>query len=386
MRRSRSATVGSWLRRLGPTLGLVLALVGLLWATPVGIGQVSYELGEGQWHPREAPDPDTPAGEIQAIRRLLAEDRPARAEDLADGWLEQHPDHPLRVEAMLLRGDAKTAQRHYYRALFDYEALIRTYPQSEQYLTALEREFEIARLFVTGTKRRLWGIRFLPADGEGEEMLIRIQERAPGSPLGERASLLLADYYFDQGQMGLATDAYDLFLMNYQNSTRREWAMLRLIQASLARFRGPGFDKTGLLDARERLRRYREAFPAAAERIGATALLARVDESLARHAMVSAKWYRRRGELASAAYLYRRVIAEHPRTAAAQTARDRFEAIRARSDLTGLPAQAAPREERAFDLRPVEPGGDGGADEGGREDGAGEAGGAGAPGESEGDS
>lgn len=343
-------------RRAGGILlvAILLAAAALLWATPVAVGQVSYELGEGEWEVREAPDPDTPAGELQALRRLIAEDEPDRARKLADQWLKKHRDHPLRPEAMLLLGDAKVAGRSFYKALFDYEQLIRTYPQSEQFQTALEREFEIARLFVTGTKRKLWGMRILPADGEGEELLIRIQERSPGSSLGERAMLLLADYYFNGGEMGLATDAYDLFLMNYPQSTKREWAMLRLIQASLARFRGPGFDKTGLLDARARLDTYREEFPAAAERIGATALLARIEESLARHAMVTAKWYASRDESASAAYLYRRVVAEHPRTAAAVEALERFETIRGEVDLTGLPAGVKPEPEDQSELSPID--------------------------------
>lgn len=336
-------------------VAIVFAALGaLLFASPAAVGQVSYELGEGEWEVREAPDPDTPEGELQTVRRLIAEEEPKRARKLAERWLEEHRDHPERPEAMLLLGDAKVAGRDFYKALFDYEQLIRAYPQSEQYQTALEREFEIARLFVTGTKRKQWGMRILPADGEGEELLIRIQERSPGSPLGERAMLLLADYYFNGGEMGLATDAYDLFLMNYPQSSKREWAMLRLIQASLARFRGPGFDMTGLLDARARLDTYREEFPAAAERIGADALLARIDESLARHAMVTAKWYESRGEMASAAYLYRRVVTEHPRTAVASDALDRFERIRSKVDLTGLPAGVQPGEDQERELSPIE--------------------------------
>lgn len=357
----RSAQPESRTRAFPPSLParglpaiLFAALGALLFASSPAVGQVSYELGEGEWEVREAPDPDTPEGELQTIRRLIAEDEPKRARKLAERWLEEHRDHPERPEAMLLLGDAKVADRDFYKALFDYEKLIRTYPQSEQFQVALEREFEIARLFVTGTKRKQWGMRILPADGEGEELLIRIQERSPGSSLGERAMLLLADYYFNEGQMGLATDAYDLFLVNYPRSSRREWAMLRLIQASLARFRGPGFDKTGLLDARARLDTYREEFPAAAERIGAAALLARIDESLARHAMVTAKWYESRGEMASAAYLYRRIVAEHPRTAVASDALERFERIRREVDLTGLPAGVQRGDDEERELSPID--------------------------------
>ncbi|MEM6855465.1 MAG: outer membrane protein assembly factor BamD, partial [Planctomycetota bacterium] len=181
--------------------------------------------------------------------------------------------------------------------------------------------------YTTGFKRKLWGIRWLPADGEGAELLIRVQERAPGSPIGERASIALADYYFDSAQTILATEAYDLFLINYPESELRQWALLRLIQASLARFKGPEFDGTGLIDAGERLRQYRDEFPAAAERVGVEALLVRIRESLARRDFASANWYDRTGEDVSAVLLYRRLIQEYSDTAAARDAVARLDAM-----------------------------------------------------------
>ncbi|MEO0514054.1 MAG: outer membrane protein assembly factor BamD, partial [Planctomycetota bacterium] len=182
-------------------------------------------------------------------------------------------------------------------------------------------------LYTTGFKRKLWGLRWLPADGEGAELLIRVQERAPGSTLGEKASVALGDHYFNSSQMTLATEAYDLFLINYPQSELRQWALLRLIQASLARFKGPEFDGTGLIDAAERLRQYRDEFPAAAERVGVEALLVRIRESLARRDYASANWYDRTGETVSAVLLYRRLIEEYSDTAAAREAVDRLEAL-----------------------------------------------------------
>lgn len=317
-------------------VGLLVLLVGA--ATPgAALGQERYELSGGQWQKQPAPEPGTPEGQIQTIRRHLAAGRADEARELAGAWIEQHPNHPLLVESYLLRGDARVAIRHYYNALFDYEYVIRYFPASEQFHTALEREYEIARLFINGMNRRFLGMRLLPADGEGEELLIRIQERAPGSELGERASLTLADYYYESGDMLSAADAYDLFLENYPASVQREWAMLRLIQSSLARFKGPRFDPTGLIDAAQRLRMYREEFPAAADRVGADALLVRIDESLAQGRYLTARWYERRSEPVSAAYLYRRVIEDYPQTAAAEQALAALETMPT-AVLRGLPA------------------------------------------------
>lgn len=301
--------------------------VGAAWPGAL-LAQNEYRLtDDGQWRQLESYPPDSPRGRLQAIREALARDRPEHATDLADRWIDRYPNHPLRAMAYFLRGDAKTARRHYYDALFDYEYVIRTFPASPQFLAALEREYEIARLFTHGMNRRFLGLRILPAEGEGEELLIRIQERAPGSELGEKASLALSDYYFGKGKMELAAEAYDLFLENYPRSEHREWAMLRLIQASLARFKGPAFDPTGLIEAAQRLKMYREEFPAAAEKMGADALLVRIDESLALGELVTARWYQRRHEPVSAAYIYRRLVERYPHSAAARKAIDRLDAM-----------------------------------------------------------
>lgn len=320
-------------------LGLALAGAALLGAS-VAEAQQRFELSGGEWQAVEAPASDSPEGQIVAMRKALAEGHPDRAIKLADAWIRRYPNHPQIVQAYLLRGDAKSAKRRYYRALFDYEYIIRAYPASPEYQVALEREYEIARLYTNGVNRHFLGMPILPAEGEGEELFIRIQERAPGSEIGEKASLALSDYYFLDGNMQLAAEAYDLFLQNYPTSQHREWAMLRLIQASLARFKGPAFDGTGLVEASQRLKMYRNEYPAAAERMGADALLVRIDESLALKDLVTAGWYERRNQPVSAAYTYRRIVQDYPQTAAAQRAIERIEALNVPVAVTALPAPA----------------------------------------------
>jgi outer membrane assembly lipoprotein YfiO len=211
--------------------------------------------------------------------------------------------------------------KHYYKALFDYEYMIRSFPGSEHYHLALEREFEVANIFASGTKRRWLGMRMLSASGEAEEIYIRTQERAPGSLIGEKASLSLGDFYFKRGEMNSAAEAYQLFLENYPRSRYRERVMLRRIEADLASFNSPVFDPTGLLNASIHIRQFEEEFPASAERLGTQALLVRVNDSLASKDLHTAQWYeKRRKDNVSAVYMYGRIVKDHPQTAAARTA------------------------------------------------------------------
>ncbi|MEO0587207.1 MAG: outer membrane protein assembly factor BamD [Planctomycetota bacterium] len=266
----------------------------------------------------------TPAPAARSARTALAEGRLKEATQIVDAFINENPDDPLVIEARLIRGDIRSSQGNYYRALFDYEYVARTSPATEAWRIAIEREFEIARMFAQGLNRRFLGMRLLPAKGEGEELLIRVQERVPGSELGEKASITLADYFFAEGEMFQASEAYDLFLLNYPDSPQREWAMLRLMQANLARFRGPEYDPTGLLEARQRLGQYRREFPASAERIGVDALDVRIADALAEKDLADARWYEQRGNDVSAAYLYRRVVEDHPQSDAAQVAIERL--------------------------------------------------------------
>jgi outer membrane assembly lipoprotein YfiO len=339
---------GGWGRQMLAVACLsVTAWAGQAW------GQQRHELDGGQWVQQETHAPDSPEGQLDAIRKLIAQGEGENAKYAADDWIERHPGHPLLSEAYLIRGDANVTRNHLFKSLFDYEKVIREFPGSEQFHTAMQREFELAKLFVAGTKRRLWGMRILPATDEAEEIFIRIQERSPGSDLGEMASIALADFYFNKPQMESASEAYDLFLVNYPRSEQREWAMLRLIQANLARFKGPNFDATGLIDAGQRLKTYRLEYPASSQRIGVEGLLIRIDESLAMRDISAAQWHEKRYQPLSAIYLYRRVVQDYPQTAAALDAVRRLEEMGV--EVVAIQAQAVLPDEPRRAEAPVVP-------------------------------
>lgn len=311
--------------------GALAALVAASVLTFAGTAtaQQKFILEGEKWQQESPLKPGTPEAKLQDIRKAIAEDRGEDAWDLADAWIDEHPNHPLIVEAYLRRGDAKVAYGNEYKALFDYEHVIRNYPGTEQFNTALEREFEIAKQYSppNARKRPFWGMRLIDATQEAEEIYIRIQERVPGSELGEKASMKLGDHFFDGGEMTKAAEAYSLFLINYPRSPVRERAMLRAIQANLATFKGPEFDATGLIDASERIRQYQIEYPAAAERMGAEALLVRIDESLGLKQYYDAKWYLTRGKDVSGVTMLRRVVKDHPQTAAARAAMEELAAM-----------------------------------------------------------
>jgi hypothetical protein len=98
-------------------------------------------------------------------------------------------------------------------------------------------------------------------------------------------------------------------------------ALERRIFANIALFKGPQYDASHLIDAREQIRSFASAFPAEAEESGLNdALLARIDESEAAQMLETSNWYLRRGDGASARFVLERLVRKHPRSLAASRA------------------------------------------------------------------
>lgn len=320
---------------------------------PAGPGPTrpTFRLDEqGRWITDSAPQPGSDEDRIARARRLLADGQSRQALGLLTEWLERHArtQHPLLPGAYLARGDAWVAEGNEFEALYDYETIIKSFPGTVEYVHALEREFEIAVRYLHGLNRRWWfGLRIINAFDVGEELLVRIHERLPGSRLAERAMIELADHYYRQHDLVLAATAYEMFARNFPTSAYRQRADLRRIYAVLGRFKGPRYDGTPLLDAQVLVQRYQARFPGDAPRTDGLATW--IDESKADQYLEQARWYLQRGDPVSARVVLRRLIAEFPASSAARSGRE----IMAQRRWEEAPAPTPP--DRVNRLEPVAP-------------------------------
>lgn len=312
-------------------LGVLLGVLTLL--TPgQAFGQSrEFELDEsGEFRQTREAQPGTDEWVIGRARELLANNRPGEARSLLSEWIKRNErdPNPYLPEAYLLRGDAITAGGNEYKALYDYEAVIGEFPASPEFVTALERELEIGLRYLGGLRRKFLGIRYENAKPIGEELLVRIQERLPRSQLAERAAIELADYYYRERDMPMASEMYGIFLVNYPESEHRKKAMQRRIYSNIARFKGPAYNAAPLIEAQYLISYFEQEFPADAQAAGLTdALVARLDESLAAQMLESAEWYlNKKSDEPSARFTLKRLLREHPGTVAAARAAEIIEA------------------------------------------------------------
>ena len=297
-------------------------------ATFVSLAEESYELGEQGFKPVDAVSSVDMDPEIKAIHQLLADGRYHAAEKAATKLIDDNTNVLVRAEAVMLRAEAKVRQRKYFKSLFDYEYIVRRYPESTQFNSAVISELKIADIFASGVKRKFIGMRILSATGEAEEIYIRTQERCPGSSIAEEAGKKLGDLYYNKlNDKVMAAEAYGLFMELYPNSQWFDYARKRQIDANIGMYRDSNFDSTGLLEAERRLFDYKEADPVAAKKYDCDALIIKVENDLADKALMVAEWYERQDKKVSAQYMYKRVVAKYPNTTAAEYATGRIDRL-----------------------------------------------------------
>ncbi|MEO1585112.1 MAG: outer membrane protein assembly factor BamD [Planctomycetota bacterium] len=286
----------------------------------------ALELSPGSgWTQARTPEQDIDRLIINAARTLIADGKPGRAKDVLDDWLDRNENtrHPLEPEALRLRGDAKLADGNEFAALFDYEQVIRLFPESSEFVTAIEREVDIAQDYLGGLKKKFLGLplRIEASRPTAEEILVRAQERMPGSRLAERSAIMLADYYYRVRELDLAAEMYEIFLLNFPVSEHRRRAARNRIYASIASFKGPEYDGLALLESKLQIQQYAREYPADAQRAFLNdALIARIDESAATQQLRAAEWYLTNDDDPAAAYTLRRLLRDQPGTIAAARA------------------------------------------------------------------
>ena len=333
-----------------------LTLAALLASAAPARAQTTYTLDpSGDWVAAAPEKPLTADAAIMAKgRTLLAEGKASEAKSLLSDWLDEHEEteNSYLPDAYLIRGDARTATGAEYWALYDYEEICKHYTSSDLFEKAIGREFDIGKRYLHGLRTRVFWMRLEDASPLGEEIMLRVQERMPGSVLAEQALLELADFYYRSRELTQAAEAYQIFLRLYPKSQFREQAMQRQVYANIARFKGPRYDATGLVEAQYLIAAFADRYPAEAERAGMSdALVARLDESAGAHMLNVAEWYLRRSDPVSARLELRRLQRKHPQTVAAAQGR---EIMTARGWLTELaqPESARPDPPAADSLPP----------------------------------
>lgn len=249
---------------------------------------------------------------LDRAEKLLQEHHWQATHDLIVPWLKAYPKAPDRDRGVYLLAEVYYESGDRLRAFYHLDELMDDFPESRYFFPALQLQYDIAIAYLDGMKDTFLGLPIVSMTDEAIEMLFRIQERSPGSPLAERALKRTADYYFNTSQFDLARDAYNTFVRTYPRSPDVPQVRLRAAFSSLAEFRGPLFDATPLIDARTQFKEIQAQYPELAADANVSGWIDRIDADLANKAYNTGRFYQRTNHLRGAVYMYRYVVGTYP--------------------------------------------------------------------------
>jgi outer membrane assembly lipoprotein YfiO len=300
----------------------------------------TFEYREGHWPEVSAVPAPTTAAATQAatvdptldlIEQLIQQGRFADARKRCVEWLLANKHSQWRDRGLFLEADALYGYGNRIKAFFYLDELMDEYPESNLFYPALQKQYQIANAYLNGYKRRILYLPILGAEEEAVEMMYRIQQRSPGSPLAEKALLRTADYYYSSDDFDLAADAYGAYVRSYPRSAVLPRVRLRQAFSNLAQFRGLRFDATPVIDARIQLVSLMNDYPEVANQENIPQILQRIDETFARKLFGIADFYSRTHEPRAAVYTYRFLTSTYPSSP---------EAAKAKRALGGMPQWA----------------------------------------------
>jgi outer membrane protein assembly factor BamD (BamD/ComL family) len=252
---------------------------------------------------------DLPKG-LVAVQKLLDEGSAKKAYKQVKKWIKANEDSEVLDQALFLKAQAQFDRKLYYQSFVVYEEMLDGWGASSLFEAALHQQMEIARRFLAGEKRKVWG--FIPASArtEGLEILDRVVERWPGSELAAQALMMQADYYYDRGRFIEAQMTYQIVVENYTKSGYYEKALLRNAESTHAQYRGPLYDSGCLTEARLRYEQYRSRYPQRGQELGIAQRIQRIRWQEAEKHSEIADFYQRTKQQRASEY-YQDYIQDH---------------------------------------------------------------------------
>jgi outer membrane assembly lipoprotein YfiO len=303
--------------------------------------------GRGKWTPLQPQSTTQPRNNpvLDQAEQELSARRASSAEKLLASWVKTpgNDSAPDRDRALFLLADAYYQEGDRLKAFYQLDELLDKFPESRFFQPSLERQFQIADDYLNGHRDKFLWFSVLGQEDKAIDMLFRVRERAPGSPLAERALLRTANYYYSTAQFDFASDAYTAFARAYPRSPEMGIVRLRQALSSLAQFHGIRFDATPLIDAKAQFQDIKIRYPEVAQQADVQKFIDTIDRTLAKKLLGTGDFYRRTGHAKAAAYTFMTVISTYPKTA---------EADQARAELQRLPKSVV---EQAAQVRSSSP-------------------------------
>lgn len=291
---------------------------------PVAMADVVWNADLGKFVSVDMVIHDDPETQFEYAERMYEEKDYDEAAKAYNNLFYKFPDSKYAQRSLYQLGLILEIQGHYYEAFKNYQKIFNFYPHSSLLNDALERQFRIGNLFLSGKKKRFYGLPILPGTPYAVEVFETITKNAPFSSYGRKAQFYRAMALKKKGDYTEAVDEFRTFINNYPQSDLRAEARFQIADTYYKKVKYKFNDEKLLTLTKQALQEFLVDYPHTLEAERAREMLNTLTDKDAERIYKIAEYYEKESYLESSILYYKEVVETYPESRWAEKARERL--------------------------------------------------------------
>jgi outer membrane protein assembly factor BamD len=268
--------------------------------------------------------------------------------------VKRYPVSVLAGKAQRKVGLILEAAGEYDDAYEAYAAYLTKYPKGDDFEQVVESMYKIAKLFLDGEKKKLFGVKIASSMQRAQEMFEGIVKRAPFSKYAPLAAFSAGQAMEKQGKNDLALQAYSAVVSRYPNDPIADDALYQIGYVRLQTYRQGSYDQGSAQKAREAFEDFINRYPDSEKVTQARENLKTLEGGASKGSLEIAKYYDKVKQFRAAVIYYNEIIKTQPDSPEANFAKTRIEELRQKHGedaLKSAPERAETGEKAAIRRR-----------------------------------
>jgi outer membrane protein assembly factor BamD len=242
--------------------------------------------------------------------------------------VKRHPVSVLAGKSQRKIGLILEAAGEYDDAYQAYSTYLSKYPKGDDFESVVESMFKIAKLFLEGEKKKVFGIKLASSMERAQQMFEGIVKLAPFSKYAPLAQFNVGQALEKQGKYGEAIVAYSGVVTRYPTDDMADDAQYQIGYVRLKENREGSYDQGGANKAREAFEDFVNRYPDSEKAAQARENIKQLEGGSTKGSMQVAQFYDKTKQYKAAVIYYNDVIKAAPDSPEANLAKTRIEELR----------------------------------------------------------
>ncbi len=257
---------------------------------------------------------------VANIKQLVSQGKAGQASEAAEKLKQEFPDVAGADFDAFMKAELLFAAGKLNKAAKSYGKFLNSYPKSQLYDSAMERQFQLGTAFLGGQKITALKVFKYRGYTEGAKVMERIADRAGDKPIAKRAMLSIAKSYERRDKFFEAYQVWSDISSRWPGGDLGRDGLLGMARNLHANYRGPAYDLKDLISAKSYYQEFQSKYPRQAVELEVDRIIKQINEQIAYKQYTIGEYYEKTGSLQAANLYYQQVLDDWAGSKAAKLA------------------------------------------------------------------